>query len=78
MKMNNCCGFSVPAWVYAIIADADLSVRAASAVCRVYRDFPCVTKEDLLFNLGEFVAGRLVVYRSSKCAIAEITEKIIH
>ena len=77
MKLVYCCGFRVPEWVYAIIAEADLSVRAASAVCRVYRDFPCTTQEELLFNLGEFVAGRLVVYCSSKRAIAEITEKII-
>ena len=77
MKMNNCCGFDVPAWVYAIIADADLSVRAASAVCRVYRDFPCATQEELMFNLDEFVAGRLVVHCSSKRAIAEITDKIL-
>jgi hypothetical protein len=77
MKMVNCCGFRVSEWVYAVIAEADLSVRAASAVCRLCRDFPCNTREELLFNLGELVAGRLLVLGCTKRVIAEITEKII-
>lgn len=77
MKMVNCCGFRVHEWVYAIIAKADLSVRAASAVCRLYRDFPCDTQEELLFNLSELAAGRLLVHGCGKHAIAEIAEKIL-
>ena len=77
MKMVNCCGFRVPEWVYAIIAEANLSVRAASAVCRLYCDFPCDTQEGLLFNLNELVAGRLLIFGSTKRAIAEIVEKIV-
>ena len=76
MKMVNCCGFRVPEWVYAIIAEANLSVRAASAVCRLYRDFPCDTQEELLFNLNELVAGRLLIRGCGKHAIAEAAEKI--
>lgn len=76
MKMVNCCGFRVPEWVYAIIAKADLSVRAASAVCRLYRDFPCDTQEELLFNLSELAAGRLAIHGCAKRAIVEIVEKI--
>lgn len=77
MKMVNCCGFRVPEWVYAIIAKADLSVRAASTVCRLHRDFACNTPEELLSNLGELVAGRLVVYGCAKRTVAEIAEKIL-
>ena len=77
MKMVNCCGFRVPGWVYAIIAKADLSVRAASAVCRLYRDFPCDTQEELLSNLNELAAGRLLVLGATKRTVAEITEKIL-
>ena len=77
MKMVNCCGFRVPEWVYAIIAKADLSVRAASVVCRLYRDFPCDTQEKLLTNLSELAAGRLVVHGCAKRTVAEITEKIL-
>lgn len=77
MKMVHCCGFSLPEWVYAIIAEADLSVRAASAVCRLCNDFPCTTQEELMFNLGELVAGRLVVCGCAKRTIAEIAEKIL-
>lgn len=77
MKMVHCCGFRVPEWVYAIIAKADLSVRAASAVCRLYRDFPCDAQKELLFNLGELVAGRLVIPGCAKCTVAEIAEKIL-
>lgn len=77
MNLVNCCGFTVPKWVYAIIEEADLSVRAASVVCRLYRDFLCDTRDGLMFNLGELVAGRLVVYGCAKRTIAEITEKIL-
>lgn len=77
MKTVNCCDFRVPEWAYAIIAKADLSVRAASVVCRLYRDFPCGTQEELLFNLNELVAGRLLVSGCTKRAIAEIAEKIL-
>ena len=77
MKMVNCCGFRVPEWVYAIIAKADLSVRAASAVCRLYRDFPCDTQEKLLTNLSELAAGRLLVLGATRRTVAEITEKIL-
>ena len=77
MKMVNCCGFRVPEWVYAIIAKADLSVRAASAVCRLYRDFPCDTQEELLSNLNELAAGRLLVLGATRRTVAEITEKIL-
>lgn len=77
MKMVNCCGFHIPEWVYVIIAKADLSVRAASAVCRLHRDFACNTPEELLSNLGELAAGRLVVFRLPKRTIAEIAEKIL-
>lgn len=76
MKMVNCCGFRVPEWVYAIIAKADLSVRAASVVCRLYRDFPCDTQEELLLSLSELAAGRLLVHGCGKHAIAEAVEKI--
>lgn len=77
MKMVHCCGFTVPEWVYAIIEEADLSVRAASAVCRLYCDFLCDTRDGLMFNLGELVAGRLVVCGCAKRTIAEIAEKIL-
>ena len=77
MKMVHCCGFSLPEWVYDIIAEADLSVRAASAVCRLYCDFLCDTRDGLMFNLGELVAGRLVVHGCAKRTIAEIAEKIL-
>lgn len=77
MKMVNCCGFRIPEWVYAIIAKADLSVRAASAVCRLYRDFPCDTQEELLSNLSELAAGRLVVLGCAKRTVAEIAKKIL-
>jgi hypothetical protein len=76
MKMVHCCGFSIPDWVYTIIAEANLSVRAASAVCRLYRDFPCDTQEELLFNLSELAAGRLLVHGCGKHAVAEAVEKI--
>lgn len=77
MKMVNCCGFRIPEWAYTVIAEADLSVRAASAVCRLYRDFPCDTQEELLSNLSELVAGRLLVLGCTKRVIAEIVEKIV-
>lgn len=77
MKMVHCCGFRIPEWVYVIIAKADLSVRAASAVCRLHRDFVCNTPEELLSNLGELVAGRLVVYGCARRTVAEIAEKIL-
>lgn len=77
MKMVHCCGFRVPEWVYAIIAKADLSVRAASAVCRLYRDFPCDAQKELLFSLSELAAGRLVVHGCAKRTVAEIAEKIL-
>lgn len=77
MRIVNCCGFRIPEWVYTIIAKADLSVRAASVVCRLYRDFPCDTQEELLFNLGELVAGRLVIPGCAKRTVAEIAEKIL-
>lgn len=76
MKMVNCCGFRVPEWVYAIIAEANLSVRAASAVCRLYRDFPCDTQKELLFSLSELAAGRLSIRGCGKHAIAEAVGKI--
>lgn len=76
MKMVYCCGFRIPEWVYAIIAEANLSARAVSVVCRLYRDFPCDTRDKLLSNLNELAAGRLIVCGCTKCAIAEITEKI--
>lgn len=77
MRIVNCCGFRIPEWVYTIIAEADLSVRAASAVCRLYRDFPCDTQEELLLNLSELAAGRLLVHGCGKHAIAEAVEKIV-
>lgn len=76
MKMVNCCGFRVPEWVYVIIAEANLSVRAASAVCRLYRDFPCDTQKELLFGLSELAAGRLSIRGCGKRAIAEAVGKI--
>jgi hypothetical protein len=77
MKLVHCCGFRVPEWVYAIIAEADLSVRAASVVYRVYCDCLCDTQDGLMFNLGELVAGRLVIRGCAKCTVAEIAEKIL-
>lgn len=77
MKMVNCCGFRVPEWVYAIIAKANLSVRAASVVCRLYCDFLCDTQDGLMFNLGELVAGRLVNHGCAKRTVAEIAEKVL-
>ena len=77
MRIVNCCGFRIPEWVYTIIAEADLSVRAASAVCRLYRDFPCDTQEELLLKLSELAAGRLLVHGGGKHAIAEAVEKIV-
>ena len=75
MKMVNCCGFRIPEWVYTIIAEADLSVRVASAVCRLYRDFPCGTQEELLSNLSMIAAGRLLIRGCGRHAIAEAAEK---
>lgn len=76
MRIVNCCGFRIPEWVYTVIAEADLSVRAASAVCRLFLDFPCDTQEELLFNLNELAAGRLQVHGCGKHAVAEAVEKI--
>ena len=77
MRIVNCCGFRVPEWVYTVIAEADLSVRAASAVCRLYCDFLCDTRDGLMFNLGELVAGRLMIPGCAKRTVAEIAEKIL-
>lgn len=75
MKLVYCCGFRVPEWVYSVIEGANLSVRAASVVCRLYRDFPCTTREELLFNLGELATGRLMVHGCGKRTMAEIAER---
>ena len=77
MRIVNCCGFRIPEWVYTVIAEAALSVRAASAVSRLYRDFPCGTQEELLSNLSELATGRLVVLGCAKRTVAEIAEKIL-
>jgi hypothetical protein len=75
MKMVNCLGFRIPKWVYTIIAEANLSVRAATVICLLYRNVPCDTKEELLSNLSKMAAGRLLIRGCGRHAIAEAAEK---
>lgn len=76
MKIVNCCGFRVPEWVYAIIAEYDFSVRAASAVCRLHRSEPCDTQEELVRQLSDLATGHLLLPGCGKRVVAEIAEKI--
>ena len=76
MDTVNCCGYSVPSWLFGFLEANDFSVRAASFICRLYCHLGCNSFGELTFYIGEYINGRLPFSNCGKRTIAEIVEEL--
>lgn len=77
VKFVECCGYSVPAWLFDFLERHDLSVRAACCVCRLYGLVQCENELELTAFLEDVVEGRRFVRNCGKRTTAEIAQKVL-